>query len=415
VDAAAKMVITDPGGTRTLTAPTFNVYGRLVWLAGSVYLTPPDDLAPTRINISPTGVFEIKAAGETLGLGNSNPSHLLIDNDGLTKLSSTNGVTIRGNYESSGTTELFTGLLGITGTAEQTGGWFKLLNGTTIETNVLGIRDGYLVGHGTVLGNLVLGYAPGSGVSTPTISPGGGPPEASAIGTITVTSNFHMYNGVMSIDIAGQNSYDKIVVVNGYASFETTDPNSTRQLVGQLLPVHEAINPNTVFPFLTYNQLISDFGAPAPNPPITDPGVGWTHDKNNSQYWFKSPDVLIPPSQEESFGSGGGGGAFGAGVENPTGGVAVHLLDATGTNVLVTTPDANGLYEFDDLDPGGSDGEGFTVPDAAETVTLKGAGSDDSVDSDADGAGYPDAFTATSGNTFDIDVGIYPIPGGGES
>ena len=90
-------------------------------------------------------------------------------------------------------------------------------------------------------------------------------------------------------------------------------------------------------------------------------------------------------------------------------GVLVKLLDCAGHVLRTTNTDANGLYLFADLVPGGYTVM-FTAP-AGYVLTARDAGGDDAKDSDADRAsGLTGCYTLVSGQTnLTVDAGVYPI------
>jgi VCBS repeat-containing protein len=396
---ATMVIAPKAAGTPSLTSTVINVHGQLQW--GNVDVicaTPRGDKQSDAIHIYQDGVFNITAAGKqfnALNGADADPNRLTVQNEGTVILNSAGTATLVANYETSGTTELTRGTLAISGTAEQNNplsgsSSFKIFKGSTIATPFLGIRDGAIIGNGTVTGSLILGRDPGSpnySFSLPTIAPGGG---GGNIGTIVVTNDFHMYNGRMEIEIASPpdpapgspQPFDR-VQVGGYASFATTDFASVRKVEGILLAVHQGINATTNIPFLSYSSRTDDFST------VVKPGSNWSWDKNNTSYWFRlpTPNPNISPSQGRIGGrvfrdDGAVAGAFESGTEDPLVGVTVKLRDATGTTVLATTTtDSEGLYEFDDLDPGVYVVE-FVRP-TGERLTLANA-TDDAADSDAD-------------------------------
>ncbi|MEM8859287.1 MAG: SdrD B-like domain-containing protein, partial [Chloroflexota bacterium] len=89
--------------------------------------------------------------------------------------------------------------------------------------------------------------------------------------------------------------------------------------------------------------------------------------------------------------------------------VTVTLYDITGTIVATTTTDANGLYEFVDLTPADYYVQ-FATP-AGYTLTGQDAGSDDTLDSDANVATGETTPTTLDPGENDItwDAGIYEV------
>ena len=93
------------------------------------------------------------------------------------------------------------------------------------------------------------------------------------------------------------------------------------------------------------------------------------------------------------------------GIEN----VTVRLLDSGGNTIDTTTTDANGLYQFTGLTPGTYSVQ-FVAP-GGYTISPQNAGSDDTVDSDADTTtGITPQYTLASGeNNPTIDAGLYQL------
>jgi hypothetical protein len=93
------------------------------------------------------------------------------------------------------------------------------------------------------------------------------------------------------------------------------------------------------------------------------------------------------------------------GVEN----VTVQLYTSSGTLVDTTTTDYYGNYNFE-VDPG-SYYVKFVAPYGA-AFTLKNAGSDITVDSNADASGQTDVFTIGAADDYTIDAGLVSLPYG---
>ena len=99
-------------------------------------------------------------------------------------------------------------------------------------------------------------------------------------------------------------------------------------------------------------------------------------------------------------------------------GLVVNLLDGSGNpvinsagNPVTTTTDANGLYQFTGLTPGGSYQVQFVEP-AGFDFTVQDAGNDDAIDSDVDPAtGLSQVVTLSAGeNNTTIDAGLIDEP-----
>ena len=93
-------------------------------------------------------------------------------------------------------------------------------------------------------------------------------------------------------------------------------------------------------------------------------------------------------------------------------GVTIELLDGDGNaildgsgNAITTITDANGFYEFTDLEAG--DYRVRSSLPAAHFFTAQDAGNDDTIDSDVDGTGLSSVVTLGEGeNNPNVDVGI---------
>jgi uncharacterized repeat protein (TIGR01451 family)/fimbrial isopeptide formation D2 family protein len=92
--------------------------------------------------------------------------------------------------------------------------------------------------------------------------------------------------------------------------------------------------------------------------------------------------------------------------EAPVPNVTVTLLDADGDEVATTTTDADGLYLFEDLNPGAYTIVFSDLP-AGLSFTQQNAGGDDDVDSDADPADGSVSFNLPD-DRRDIDAGLVP-------
>lgn len=357
IGPAMMSVGTDPifGASMGMRNVTLDVSGILHWGATSVsVLSHPEN--KSQITIKPAGQFWITATGNTWGSA-STVNDLQITNQGKVSLGSTGTATIFASYTTTGTTELVGGTLAIAG-AEQNGGTFNLLNGSTITTSFLGIRDGVLIGTGTINGSLVMGrdpLQPNYALTVPLINPGG----AFAVGTIHVAHDFHMYNGHIGIDVAGaglvngQPRYDRIVV-GGVFRTTNANANSIRRVQGYLV-AGDAIPANSIVPFLAYTNTDGEYFLKAgePGAPI-EPPTGWT----GGRFWFQSPNAVINERKGKVGGkawddNGAIAGVFEPAVEGGRAGVVVRLLDSFGMmQIATTTTDANGAYEFPNLTAG---------------------------------------------------------------
>ena len=305
------------------------------------------------ITIPSGGEFEIGAA-ERWG---ADPALLSVKNEGTVRLSLPNAIDIAqvfGKYETTGTTILEKGTLDLhAAPVEQRGGTFQFLNWSVVVVPTLNIRDGVIIGDGSVRGNLVLGY-PGNWSYQPPvypiISPGGG---GGTIGTIAVNGNFHMFSGRMDIEVTGtgQGEYDR-VTVDGYAAF-IDGPNAVaRDVFTNILPLGQDINqlPDGTFPkipFLTFDSRLGDFANKFVNP-------AWKYEKDNKQYWVE-PTQAIPANLDKKIGgkvwndNGAQPGVREAGEGVFTGSATqIRVLAALARRVA--TPELVGLIEeFDRL------------------------------------------------------------------
>lgn len=359
-------------------------------------------------------MFYITAWRGTFGGSNS----LTVKNDpgGSVVVDSSGTAVVTGRYLTAGKTRIASGTFYINGSAEQTGGVTELVRSTSRLTVATGnaapvfyIRDGQLIGKGTLNANLALGYTdatqPNANTS-PVIEPGG----IGEVGQLTVQGNLLYYSGKLRINIAGSadGQYDKLVV-SGYVDFNQGGQGRVREALGDVLAKHAKIEKNKELTFLTYNTKAGNFSwaAVAPVAPSTFP---WASDSNNSRYWFITPDQDIDAKlgkiEGKAFRDNGAlAGAFEPGAEAVLAGRTVRLFDEAGTIELAsTTTDADGTYLFDDLDAGTyvvafdrPTGERFAPPDV---------GSDDERDSDADPLTGRVTVTLSDDQT-DIDAGFY--------
>lgn len=135
--------------------------------------------------------------------------------------------TLRGDFTNANLTRLFAGTLDLAGVARQSAGVFSLHDSSTVKvsgsTQTLNIHEGLIRGHGTVDGNLKLGYDPALGPppqSFATINPGfeSGFPLVYTPGTITVTQSFAMFNSGNTMQIDINQSGSDLVFVGGQAN-----------------------------------------------------------------------------------------------------------------------------------------------------------------------------------------------------
>jgi hypothetical protein len=149
-----------------------------------------------------------------------------VQNDGTVTVNATGGTaTLRGDFTTANLTRLFAGTLELAGdVARQTAGVFSLHDDATVKvsgpTQTLNIHEGLIRGHGSVDGNLKLGYDPNGPdagkASTATINPGFESifPLVYTPGTITVTQSFEMFSdgNMMQIDIISETGFDRVFV-----------------------------------------------------------------------------------------------------------------------------------------------------------------------------------------------------------
>lgn len=193
-------------------------------------------------------------------------------------------------------------------------------------------------------------------------------------------------------------------------------PSSIEVTVGDvaLPPIKNALNSNDG---PEWDTLILEVDVPAGVTSITIQPFSRDDDNNGrlpaSFTWLAGAVVITPPQQLAALGDfvwedlnrDGIQDAGEPGVPD----VTVTLLDCSNPqNVLgATTTDANGLYGFDDLQPGCYE-VSFTPP-ANYAVTLRNQGANDAIDSDADPVtGKSGPVTLAAGETnLTIDAGLW--------
>lgn len=231
--AASMGVFFSDNRLREMRSTTLAVSGQLAWVGGDVDVAAPAaGQPPSAVDIRTFGRFNVTAPNGRWGDETwADTSRFGVINRGTTTVEqadATKHVALIGNYTTESLTQVKTGKLMVAGATEQgVGGAFELFNNSVVEpaintTGVLGIRNGRLLGQGTVQGNVVLGDPnAGAGMISPgfdTLNPQG-MPIVRGVGTITITGSFHMQSGnsVMQIDINGAGGFDQ-VLVTGYAA-----------------------------------------------------------------------------------------------------------------------------------------------------------------------------------------------------
>jgi VCBS repeat-containing protein len=371
----------NPTNRREMLSTTFQVSGRLGWHSGDVFVGRSAPGRPIcEINIRSGGTFSVRGAGNTWGLpagaAMPNPRLLSIVNDsggqvvinsaGPTSPASAQFVA---DYRTAGTTAIQGGTLVIGGKAEQVGAnaVFRLTNWSAIQTPLLGIRDGSMVGDGIVQGSLAVGYPNAADPPTiPVIMPEGIPGRG---GTIRVEpfggagGFFHLYSGELRIRVLGPDvlQYGRLDIT-GNASISGPE-GRVRRAVGLITPI-APIPAGTFINFMTYTSAVNleaftEFVIP---PPANQ--NDWSNDKDSTHYWLMPLGAIpVPPAKK-----------LGGLLQDNAGALAnvgVRLFDADGaTQLASTTSGADGKYEFDGLDPGvyvvqfdRPDGERFVQPD----------------------------------------------------
>jgi hypothetical protein len=352
------------GSSRTLAGTEINLAGELDWLNGEVQAGPSSKTKMTSIHVQSGGVFNLEANGAAFGY-TGDPQTVQIDNQlgGRVVLNSAGAATLGAIYTTYGTTELQHGTLYIHGSAEQTGGEFRIFNNSAVtvaSTNTLAIRSGNVIGTGTINGNLILGYAPQDNkpLTTPVLSPGGG----KVTGTITVNGNLQMFSGEMHIEVSTATDFDK-VVVTGYAALgQVADPNNANNtrpggtVVGNLIK-GDPIGGMVQIDFLSRAARVenSAFSSHVGLAQAVDDPL-WEYGINATGAWYKTkgqvPGRAAVLSGRAWRDNGALAGVFEQGAEALLANITVRLFDATGTTQLdSTTTDVDGNYEFDGLDP----------------------------------------------------------------
>ncbi|MBN9121108.1 MAG: hypothetical protein J0I06_18470 [Planctomycetes bacterium] len=259
------------------------------------------------IRIGSSGVFTCKSEGSTFGtmggLGAfgtlpSSPDYLEINNQGTVFVESDATITLDANFTNAGKVIVNKGTLELLGAAEQEGSdtsTFQILNNSRVilntqnQSNILGIRQGTILGNGAIGGNLSLGKGPNmAGATTaPIISPGD---PTNPIGTLRVTGNFKMFSGEMKIDVSDATKHDT-VSVDGFAQLGAVQPQPGGQprpggtIVGTLLQGDE-IAAGTQIDFL-------ERADSANNSPFSSvvglgtPNSGWEYGINATKAWYR--------------------------------------------------------------------------------------------------------------------------------
>jgi formylmethanofuran dehydrogenase subunit C len=234
-------VIIDQGATATAStlAPKSQVDawivvdGALNWSSGDVRTVSTTGPAGSQLAIAQSGSFRMSAADAQWGTGAGIASEFQVLNYGTTTLNAGGTVTISGDYLTAGNTTLEVGILAIKGWAEQYAGTFSLLARTTVDVSAakdtsLYLLGGYLVGDGTVQGNLSQSKQGADEFSGSTVAPGTPVDEDTRQpGTINVTGNLSMWTsgctvslfvdqsgGAGKLEVAGTARLKGTVVIN---------------------------------------------------------------------------------------------------------------------------------------------------------------------------------------------------------
>lgn len=275
------------------------------------------------------------------------------------------------------------------------------------------------MGNGTVDGSLEIGYNPSAAgydakvaaAANPIISPGADFKH----GTITVTKQFQMYAGEMHISVSGPNAdqYGRVVVQGSPTTLSAEFNKVTMggKVVGGLMDVHNKITVNDKINFLTYPTGTLVGNATDKFVEVVPPLVPskWDYGYTNTDYWFKPTEEIA--SNAGKLGgflfrdNGAVAGAFESGTEDKLSGITVRLRDVTGANVLATTTsDANGEYQFTDLDAG------MYVVEFVRPTGDRFAASDmttEDLDSDPDPLTGRVTVTLTDDDVDDVSAGLY--------
>jgi hypothetical protein len=158
------------------------------------------------------------------------------------------------------------------------------------------IRDGSLVGTGTVDGNLVLGYDPAAGQppqTSPSIAPGIAGVN-NGIGVLTITQSFQIFstgaNTYINLDGTGQ--IDRIVVQGSYAAL-----NGKAHVVKDW---NYQPSKGTTVAFMTYNAVSGDFASAIvynngwPPPPGAFISLYFKPEKRATEYVLLAKETFDP-------------------------------------------------------------------------------------------------------------------------
>ncbi|MFN9673050.1 MAG: Calx-beta domain-containing protein [Microcystis sp.] len=182
---------TNISGTNAKSVDTRTIenQGTVTWTNGDIYLYNGENC-----NNTATGVFDIQGNNGFIYWSGNQPK---LNNAGtLKKTAGTGTTTISTQLNNTGTVQVQTGTLNLTGGGSSSGNW-NLSNGATLQlANNYTLQGGVVTGNGTVIGNVA---------NLTQINPGDG------VGQLNITGNYNQNSSAtLNIELGGNTNYDKL-------------------------------------------------------------------------------------------------------------------------------------------------------------------------------------------------------------
>ncbi|NCR71712.1 MAG: hypothetical protein GPI93_11170 [Microcystis aeruginosa LG13-12] len=182
---------TNISGTNAKSVDTRTIenQGTVTWTNGDIYL-----YNGANWNNTATGVFDIQGNNGFIYWSGNQPK---LNNAGtLKKTAGTGTTTISTQLNNTGTVQVQTGTLNLTGGGSSSGNW-NLSNGATLQlANNYTLQGGVVTGNGTVIGNVA---------NLTQINPGDG------VGQLNITGNYNQNSSAtLNIELGGNTNYDKL-------------------------------------------------------------------------------------------------------------------------------------------------------------------------------------------------------------
>ncbi|WP_222595614.1 beta strand repeat-containing protein, partial [Microcystis aeruginosa] len=175
--------------TKSVDTRTIENQGTVTWTNGDIYL-----YNGATWNNTATGVFDIQGNN---GFYQWYSNQAKLNNAGtLKKTAGTGTTTISTQLNNTGTVQVQTGTLNLTGGGSSSGNW-NLSNGATLQlANNYTLQGGVVTGNGTVIGNVA---------NLTQINPGDG------VGQLNITGNYNQNSSAtLNIELGGNTNYDKL-------------------------------------------------------------------------------------------------------------------------------------------------------------------------------------------------------------